>query len=59
MMAAPVHVADENAMMRGRPFSGAIIGRIVRTAGPANARITPKTNAIPKMNVVLVGSVRA
>ena len=46
---------DPNA----RTKNGAIIGGIVRTAGPANARITPKTNAMPKMNVVLVGSVRA
>jgi hypothetical protein len=58
-IAAPVQVADENAMMRGNPFGGAIIGGMVRSDGDANARATPKKNAIANMKVVDVGFVRA
>jgi hypothetical protein len=52
-------VADENAITLGNPFGGAIIGGMVRSDGDANARTTPKKNAIANMKVVDVGFVRA
>ena len=39
-IAAPVHVADENAMMRGNPFGGAIIGGMVRSDGDLECKAT-------------------
>ena len=40
-MAAPVHVADDNATTAGRPPGGAIDGQIDRAAGATKARAMP------------------
>ena len=58
-MAAPVHVADDNATTAGRPPGGAIDGQIDRAAGATKARAMPYRRVIMKMGATAVGLVRA
>ena len=56
MMTAAVQVAENSAMVRGRPPSGATIGGIERIAGAWNARAMPYTNAMTNSGPTEVGS---
>ena len=58
-MIAAVQVAENRAIVRGSPPSGATIGGIARIAGFWNARAMPYANAMMNSGPTAVGFVSA